>query len=216
MADPVGSAWLRITRALAQELPGEWTTGGTGGRAVLVSRPDEWMLWWIGLDRIRRDEPTYLVAGAVDLVTPFLLTYQHGLRSDESRRQPRRVDLRSEDAPEWIRAFVVEDALPILGSWSRERVKQLADEDFAKPPDRRLWPAVFPGLAGWRVVEDTGTPEGTARQAVELFKSKGSAKPAAWYQALLSAWESGGRPAALEYLEDQRAAALASLKLAKR
>jgi hypothetical protein len=113
MADPAGGAWLRIIRELAQELPGEWTTGGTGGRAVLVSRPDEWVLWWIGLDRVRRDEPTYLVAGAVGLVTPFLLTYQLGLRSDESRRQPRRVDLLSEGAPEWIHDSAAQEQTPL-------------------------------------------------------------------------------------------------------
>jgi hypothetical protein len=217
MADPASSAWLRIIRALAQELPGEWTVGGTGGRALLVSQPDEWILWWIGLDRVRRDQPTCLAAGAVELAAPFALTYRHGLRSDATRRKPNRVDLLSDDAETWIRDFVVEDAIPALQAWPRERLKQIAEDDSADPPEQRAWPLVAPFLAGWRVVEDSGSPAEPAEHAIQVLATKpGTAAIAAWYRALLDAWESGGRLAALTFLEDRRAATLASLKLARR
>jgi hypothetical protein len=217
MADPGASAWQRIARELANTLPGEWTTGLSGAKTVLVSRPDEWILWWIGLDRVRRNEPTYLVAGAVELAAPFVLTYRHGLRSDATRRKPNRVDLLSDDAERWIRDFVVEDAIPALEAWPRERMKQIAEDDLADPPEQRAWPLVAPFLAGWRVVEDSGSPAEPAEHAIRVLATKpGTAAMAAWYQALLDAWKSGGRPAALTFLQDQRAATLATLNLAQR
>lgn len=217
MADPAAGAWQRITRELAKQLPGQWTAGRSGARSILVSRPDEWILWWVGLDRIRRGEPTYVIAGAVELVAPFALTYQNGLRSDESRRRPNRVDPVEEDAARWVHDFVVEDAVPILESWSRERLKRIAEDDFTKPPGERAWPMDFPSLAGWRIVEDGESPEEPARQAAEAFgKHDGTPDEAAWYRSLLGVWEAGGRPSALTYLEDQRTAALASLKLVQR
>lgn len=184
---------------------------------MLVSRPDEWILWWIGLDRVRRDQPTCLAAGAVELAAPFALTYRHGLRSDATRRKPNRVDLLSDDAETWIRDFVVGDAIPALEAWPRERMKQIAEDDLAYPPEQRAWPLVAPFLAGWRVVEDAGSPQEPAEHAIQVLATKpGTDAMAAWYRALLDAWESGGQPAALEFLEDQRAATLASLKLAQR
>ncbi|MCA1394635.1 hypothetical protein I6F20_37355 [Bradyrhizobium sp. IC3123] len=53
-----------------------------------------------------------------------------------------------------------------------------------------------------------------ALQAVEKFGSDGADDLVTFYQSLVSAWESGGRPAALIFLAEQRDATLSRLKMA--
>ncbi len=54
---------------------------------------------------------------------------------------------------------------------------------------------------------------GPATQAAQELDDGFSPDEACWYRELIATWESGGRPASFKFLQDQRDAALASLKL---
>lgn len=213
MSDETAKAWSRIAKALAAQLPGEWTIGRTGINTILVRRPVEWVLVWAGVDRIRRDSDPYLIGGEVPLVGPFQLSVGHGLRSDQVPGQARVVDLATPTAPELVGRFISEQLLPRIDEWTPARLAAESEAQLAQPDDQRQPPIVFPEAAGWRVVLDSGSPVEAAKQAIAWAEDAYSPDDAAWYRDLLQAWESGGREAALRYLEGQRDAALAGLKL---
>lgn len=213
MSDETAKAWSRIAKTLVSRLPGEWTTGRSGIRTILVRKPVDWVLVWVGLDRVRRDSDPYLLGGLVQLVERFELSAGHGLRSDQLPDYPGRVDLTEPTATEVVEKFITEHLLPRVDPWTPDRLAAEAEEQLATPDEQRGRPIVFPLAAGWRVVNETGSPVEPATEAAAWFKDAYSPEDAAWYNDLLQAWQDGGRPAALKYLEDQRAAALASLKL---
>lgn len=212
MADEGGKAWQRALREVVPQLPGEWAIGRPGAKAIIAQQPIEWRLVWVGMDRVRATTTPFLIAGVVPLASPFALRYTNGLRSDYSRG-PGKIDLLSPDVADTVLRFVVADAIPVVNSWPAARMAAVAEEQFAQPPDQRGRPLRYPDAAGWRVVNDTGSPVEPAQQAADQLKASYSPDEAAWYEALVAAWNSGGRPAALAYLEQQRAAALVSLKL---
>lgn len=87
------------------------------------------------------------------------------------------------------------------------------EAQFAQPESERGRPLVYPDAAGWRVVLETGSPVPPAREAADWFAACGEQQAARWYEALITAWESGGRDGALRYLTEQRDQVLDSLKL---
>lgn len=213
MSDETAKAWVRIAKSLTSELPGEWTTGGNGIRTILVRRPIEWVLVWVGLDRVRRDDDPYLMGGLVQLVDRFRLSAGHGLRSDRLPEGPGQVDLTEPTAPDVVRQFITEHVLPRVDEWTPDKLAADAEAQLAIPAEQRGRPLVYQSAAGWRIVNDTGSPVEPASEAAAWFKRALSPADADWYNNLLQAWQDGGRPTALKYLEDQRAAALAGLKL---
>lgn len=213
MADPGGTAWTRIIGALAPSLPGDWTVrGGRGAKAVLVRQPVEWTFAWIGLDRVRVTDHPYLMSGLVPLVIPvdgFSAFY--GLRSDEAWL-PGTVDLLSATAPETVRRFILSHAVPMMEPWTPQALANAAEDSY-----RRAEPGFDVNLvqaAGWRVVNESGSPVEPAERAIELFRPRHAPEVVTWYEKLTAAWNQGGRPAALTYLEQHRQDVLTRLKLA--
>lgn len=213
MSDETTKAWNRIARALASELPGDWTVGRSGIARIIVRKPVDWVLVWAGLDRIRRDSDPYLIGGEVPLVDRFQLSVGHGIRSDQMPNHPRVVNLLEPTAPDLVLRFVSEHLLPRVEPWTPDRLAAEAEAQLAVAADRREPPMVFASAAGWRVVNDNGSPVEPATQAVAWYENAYSPDDAAWYRELLQAWETGGRSAALGYLEDERRTALTKLKL---
>lgn len=213
MSDEAAKAWGRIAKSLVSQLPGEWTTGRSGIRMILVRKPVDWVLVWAGLDRTRRDSDPYLIGGEVALVEPFVLSAGHGLRSDDVFEYPSRVDLTAPTAPEIVEKFITEHLLPRVEEWTPDRMAAEAEDQLGIPEEERGGPLVYPSAAGWRVVNDTGSPVEPASRAAAWYQDAYSPDDASWYNDLIRAWKDGGRPAALKYLEDQRATALAGLKL---
>lgn len=213
MADSASRSWQAIVKNLSAELPGEWVVGRPGAKAILVRRPTEWTLSWVGLDRVRQTTTPYLLAGVVELIGPFSLSYEYGLRRGDGGG-PKTVDLLHEDAQAQVRSFVVDQAVGVFDRWTPEALAAEAEEKFALPLAERGRPMLYPSAVGWRVVLGTGSPKVPAREAAEEFEANYGPKEAVWFRDLGGAWQAGGRTAALNYLEQHREAVLASLKLA--
>ncbi len=185
---------------------------GRGASAVLVREPVEWTLTWVGLNRLRKTNTPFLMAGVVPLVEPFSFTgAPYGLRSDAARR-PGTVDLLAADTFAVVESFVLDDALPVLDSWTPERLADRAEANFALPAGERGHPE-FSSAAGWRAVNDSGSPVEPAREAAELLRAREAEDLAGWYESLVMSFEEGGRPRALEFLEEQRHAGLTRMKV---
>ena len=210
--------WRGLLTRLAPTFPGDWQVRGSGRRVVLVKRPVEWTLPWLGMSRTRSTDDPYLMAGVTPLVGPLIgLTSEFGLRSDEVHPRPAyfTVSLAAPEAEEQVRSFFLNDAWPLMQHGTYEGHATRAEEQFAQPVPNRHPPWVFPDAAGWRVVLGTGSPVEPARQGIEKFRSMGDAdQDVAFYQELIEAWEAGGQPAALAYLQEHRDATLSRLKLA--
>lgn len=186
--------------------------GGRGAKALLVRQPVQWTFTWVGLDRVRVADNPFLMAGVVPMVKPFGLSgAPYGLRSDSARR-PGRVDLLADDAAETVRRFVVDDALPELSRWSEPFLAEVAEKDLAVSA-RAERASHFLQAAGWRVVNDTGSPIEPAEEAAAFYRHRYVPAEAAWFEALIAAWNDGERPAALAYLEEQKVAGLGRLKV---
>lgn len=213
MADSASKNWQSIVKSLSAELPGKWTVARPGAKAILVRSPTEWTLSWVGLDRPRQTTEPYLLAGVAELISPFSLTYDHGLRSGDDGG-PKKVDLLHESAQAQVRDFVLDHAVGVFDRWTPEALAAEAEEQFAVPSGERGRPMLYPLAAGWRVVLGHASPEEPANQAAAEFGANYAPKEAAWYRDLAGAWQSGDRPAALKFLEDHRREVLGSLKLA--
>ena len=213
MADETAKLWPRVAAGATARLPDSWVLGGRGIRAVLVRQPVEWLLVWVGLDRVRRDDDPYLMGGIRPLLQPFSLGYRIGLRSDERLDAPARISMSAPDAEDQVEQFVTRGLMPLVDLWTTDKFAAEAEKQFAQPPEQRERPLAYPEAAGWRVLAGTGSPLEPARQAAQEYGSIGGADLAAWYETFAAAWESGGRPAALALLEEQRSAALTQLKL---
>lgn len=213
MADHSGLAWQRIAREVAPTLPGTWVVrGGRGAKTVLIREPFDWAFSWVGVDRARVDDDPYLMAGVVTFVRPdpgFAASF--GLRSDSSRHRPARVNMLADNAAEAVQRFILEDALPRMDPWTDHALAAIAEDGYlsADPGSR----SVMIQAAGWRVVNDTGSPVEPARAAIAFLQHVEAPEEAAWYEAMIAAWERGGRASALQYLEDHRRASLTRLKL---
>ncbi len=213
MVDEGAKAWQRAVRELASRLPGEWVVGRPGPKAILVRKPIEWRLVWVGLDRIRSTMTPRVIAGAAPLVYPFSLRYASGLRSDTWRDGPPNVDLLSPELTGAVERFVVDAGLPVVDSWPEQRMTEVAEQQFAEPAERRHPPRRYLEAAGWRVVNNAGSPAEPARQAADECRKLDYAEGVQWFESLLAAWQAGGRSAALTYLEEQRAAVLDGLNI---
>lgn len=143
---------------------------------------------------------------------PFFLNYGRGLRSDLSHA-PGTVDLLARDAAEVVERFIVDQALPVVEAWPVARMAEAAEAQWAQLPSERGSRLSYPEAAGWRVVNDAGSPVKVATQAAADWRARYEPDWADWYDALVAAWEAGGRPTALSYLVEQRDAALSGLKL---
>jgi hypothetical protein len=213
VADETVKAWQRITRELVASLPGEWSIARSGVKTALIKKPVEWTVLWIGISRVRRDENPVLMGGITPLVRAFNdLSVSRGLTTPVRPGDPRSYDMTAPDAADDVRRFT-EAVLTTVADWTPARLAEKAEEQFAELPDVRAHPITFIDAAGWRVVLDSGDPVEPARAAVEWFEKAASPANVSWYRDLIGAWESGGRDAALDFLEANRAAALESLKI---
>ena len=213
MADETVKAWQRIARQLGASLPGEWSIARSGLRTALTKQPVEWTVLWVGISRVRRDDQPSLMGGITPLVRPFNdLSVSRGLTTPVRPGDPSSYDLTAADAEDQVRRFT-EAALDSVADWTPVRLAEKAEEQFATAPDDRVRPITFIDAAGWRVVLDSSNPVEPAHAAVDWFEKASSPANVSWYRNLISAWESGGRAAALALLEANRAAALESLKL---
>lgn len=55
--------------------------------------------------------------------------------------------------------------------------------------------------------------EDPAREAAELLRARAAEDLGGWYESLVMSFEEGGRPRALEFLEEQRHAGLTRMKV---
>jgi len=151
MSDETAKAWNRIAKSLVSQLPGEWTTGRSGIRTILVRKPVDWVLVWAGVDRSRRDSDPFLIGGQVQLVDRFQFTVGHGIRSDQLPDHPSKVDLTDPTATEVVRAFITEGLLPRLDQWTPDRLAAEAEDQLAIPDEERGRPldhaGGVPGMA---------------------------------------------------------------------
>lgn len=213
MADETVKAWQKISKQLAAELPGEWKIGRSGIKTLLVRQPVEWTVLWVGIGRVRRDDRPRLLGGITPLVREFDdVSITHGVSMPVRPGGPVDVDLTTPDALDTVREFV-DVVLERTANWTPERLAAEAEEQLGQAPDDRGTPLTFPDAAGWRVVLDTGDPVGPAREAASWWEKAAAPEAAPWYRKLADAWETGGRTAALQFLEKSRDAAVESLKL---
>lgn len=213
MADETVKAWQKISKQLAGQLPGEWSIGRSGIKTLLVRQPVEWTVLWIGIGRVRRDDRPRLLGGITPLVREFDdVSVMHGVSMPVRPGGPVDVDLTTPDAIDTVREFA-DLVLERTADWTPERLAAEAEEQLAQAPDDRGTPLTFPDAAGWRVVLGTGDPVGPAREAAAWWEKAAAPEAAPWYRNLADAWETGGRPAALQFLEKTRDAAVESLKL---
>jgi len=114
---------------------------------------------------------------------------------------------------EVVERFVLDVGLPRV-SWSARDFAAAAEEQYAQPHQERGRPLSNPQAAAWRVILETGSPVEPALEAAAWFEDTSHASDAAtWYRALVQAWNSGGRAAALAFLTTNRDDAVAALKL---
>jgi hypothetical protein len=209
LADPNGARWPRLLTELAPTLPGEWDIrGGRGAKALLIRQPVGWTFTWIGLYRVRVADDPYLMVGLVPTVMPFSLNLAYGQRSDG----PGTFNLVADDATAAIRRFLLDDALPDLDTWTESFLAQVAEVSLTRPAAERVSPH-FLQAAGWRVINDTGSPVQPAEEAIAFYRERDATEEASWYQGLIDAWRQGGRTTALSYLEEQRLDGLRRLKI---
>ncbi|WP_375425319.1 hypothetical protein [uncultured Friedmanniella sp.] len=214
MVDETAKRWTGVAARLGERLPGEWAVAGRGVKALLVRQPADWVLVWVGLSRVRGSDRPHLMGGATPLVQgPFHPALRVGLSSDTRRHGPRQFDLTDPEHEDQIEQFVVGDVLPLVEPWSVERFAADAEQQFALPLGERLPPRRWFEVPGWRVLLESGSPVEPAREAAEWARSVQATAIADWHEPLVAAWETGGRAAALGYLREQRAAALAELKV---
>jgi len=211
--DDNARAWQQMAKLLRPRLPGEWTQGRSGIRTVLVRQPVEWVLTWVGAVRSRRsNNPTIWVA-QTPLVSEWRggLALGHGVTSD--RPGPGQIDFTRPDAAEVVERFVLDAGLPRV-SWSARDFAAEAEEQYAQPHAERGRPLVCIDAAAWRVILETGSPVEPALEAAAWLEDTAMASDeGAWHRALVDAWNSGGRAAAMTFLTTNRDAAVASLKL---
>lgn len=213
MADETVKAWQKIVKQLAGSLTGEWSIGGSGVRTMLVRQPVEWVLLWVGISRVRREDRPRLMGGITPLVRQFDgVSVTYGLSTPVRPGAPADVDLTGPDAMDVVDTFV-KAVLEEVAPWTPERLAARAEEQLAEAPEDRGRPLTFVDAAGWRVVLNTGDPVEPALAAADWFDKAYGSKRAPWYRDLAGAWQSGGRDATLAFLEANRAAALESLKL---
>lgn len=213
MVDETVKAWQVVTKRLCDTLPGEWSIGRSGVKRLLVRRPVEWVVTWVGISRVRREDRPRLLGGLTPLVGHFTdVSVLHGLSTPVAPGAPGDVDLTASDAADTVSTFV-EAVLDRASPWTPERLAAEAEEQLAEAPEERGRPLCFQHAAGWRLVLGTGDPLGPAREAADWFEEAYAPKVAVWYRHLADACETGGRTAALRVLEDTRGSAVESLKL---
>ena len=207
-------AWKRLAVSLAEALPGEWAIGRPGNNCVLVRIPVDWTFTWIGVERSRKIDDPGLIVGRVGLIGPFRFGYHHGERSDVFGG-PGKVDLTADNAEQTLFDFITGYGLPQVDLWDAIRMAETCEAQYGRPEAEWGRPIVFPEAAGWRLVFDTGSPEGPAEKAIAWLRGNYAPDEANWYTALLEAWRHGGRAGGLDYLTAQREEALRRLKLPK-
>lgn len=213
MADETVKAWQEIVKQLAGSLPGEWSVARSGVKTLLVKQPVDWVVLWVGISRVRRDDEPRMMGGLTPLVAEFGdVAAFHGLSTPIRPGAPHTVDMTANDAADAAREFS-EAVLNTVAPWTPERLAAEAEDQLSEAPDARGRPLTFPYAAGWRVVRGTADPTGPAREAADWFERKSAPKRAPWFRNLADAWETGSRDAALAFLEANRATALESLKL---
>ncbi|MGZ3144427.1 hypothetical protein ACVDFE_21030 [Lentzea chajnantorensis] len=191
---------------LARKLPGQWSVRGRGDLTVLVREPWDWTVSWIGFERSSFSEEGWFQAAVEPLVLEsFRWARTFGLRMDEVRGGPRRVDLRSPEAGQVLHDFAHNAALPLFDKWTVEKFAGAADRSMQRPVEQRRPPYYWMLAPGYRVVLDTGSPEEPLRQVIDYINEHGKfTKSLPFYEELLKRWQTGGRGEALRFLEFDR------------
>jgi hypothetical protein len=208
MAQSKVKRWLEIAREVGDALPGEWTVRGPQ-YASLVREPVEWVLPWISYGRsVHGGAGGWLSAGVLPLVEPFTGWHLlYGLRMDSVPGAPRTITLDDPTASEVARDFALGPALEKLNRWSPERMAEVAEIDLADPPEKRdryWW-----GAPAWRVIFGSGSPTECAAEAADKMCELEIESGPEFYDGLVTAWDSGGRDAALDFLRRHRDTLLA-------
>lgn len=217
MADPIGAAWQRIATQVAPHLPGHWVVRRRGARTTLVREPIEWTLPWIGFARSRGNDFGYVYAAVVPFVAPFNWYLTYGLRMGDEPGVPdipMGLEVLQPGAVDVLQRFLDRQGLPTIDVWSAELLADEAEHSYQLPPgERNEPPAHWIHAAGWRVVNNAGSPVEPARDAIDYFDEVDMTEHADWYRQLLAAWESGGREAALQFMVGYRQQVLTREKL---
>lgn len=209
--------WQRLAVELRDELPGDWSLRGKGQQTILVREPTDWLLCWVGWGKSSYSSSGWLYAAVQPLCAYFeRLSLNHGIRMDEVEGGPPSVDMTEPGAADVARAFLGGPAPATFDKWPIERLGMAAERDLPYPLDERerYW-LLAPGC---RVVLDTGSPVEPAREVAKYYveSEDGTADEAAYYTGLADSYESGGRAAALAYLEGRREPMLAAAGRAPR
>ncbi|GAB3916919.1 hypothetical protein GCM10011575_33070 [Microlunatus endophyticus] len=213
MADETVKAWQKIAKQLRGTLPGEWSVARSGVRTLLVRQPIDWVVVWVGISRVRRDDMPGLIGGLTSLAGYFNdVNASHGLSTPVGPDSPRTVDLTTPGALDEVSSFATA-VLDKVADWTPERLAAEAEEQLAQAPDTRGRPLTFQHASGWRAILGTADGFEPAKEAAEWFAKALAPEYATWYEDLATAWQSGGRAAALQFLQDSRTAAIDSLKL---
>jgi hypothetical protein len=202
-----GKRWVEILRALRTEMPGEWSLRGSGLKSLLVAEPIGWANPWFGASKA---SSVRMHAGVAPALVPALAwpLGVYGLDMSEAPKGLRALPLGEEGDLEVARGFAAH-ALQRIAELTPERYAQWAEgalRDFrdGKPPTVDL--AMAPG---WRVVDESGDPVEAAHACLDFARQHPAdagwvAPYVAFFEALIAAWEEGGRDLALKFLVDHR------------
>jgi hypothetical protein len=202
-----GKRWVEILGVLRTELPGEWSLRGGGLKALLVAEPIAWANPWIGASKA---SSVRMHAGVAPALAPVLAwpLGVYGIDMSEAPTGLRALPLGEEGDLDVARGFAAH-AMQRIGELTPARFAEWAEaalRDFrdGKPPTADL--AMAPG---WRVVNDTGDPVDAAQACLDFAgqhpPDAGWVAPyVAFFEALIAAWEQGGRESALKFLVGHR------------
>lgn len=174
---------------------------------------------WVGWGKSSYSSSGWLYAAVQPLCAYFdTLSLNYGIRMDEVEGGRPSVDLTEPGADGVVREFLAGPAQATFDEWPLELLGTAAERSLARPPAERSSRPYWLLAPGCRVLLDTGSPVEPAREVATFYAGSedGTADAAAYYTGLADAHESGGRAAALAYLEGRREPMLTAAGLAPR
>ncbi len=203
-----GTRWEEILRAIRPDLPGEWSTRGGGMKAILVREPIGWAIPWIGCSKASSARTHAGVAPALWDRLDWLMGI-YGLDMADVPRGPRSIELGEDGDVDVARGFV-SHALERFEELTAQRYAELAERTLLRVNEPVL-PKSFVLMApGWRIVNDSGDPVEAAEACIDWAQRRWPqsadlvAQKRRFYEALISAYQDGGRDQALAFLTDNR------------
>jgi len=177
-------------------------------KAILVREPIGWAIPWIGCSKASSARTHAGVAPALWDRLDWLMGI-YGLDMADVPRGPRSIELGEDGDVDVARGFV---------SHALERFEELTAQRYAELAERTLQrinepvlPKSFVLMApGWRIVNDSGDPVEAAEACIDWAQRRWPqsadlvAQKRRFYEALISAYQDGGRDQALAFLTDNR------------